>query len=532
MQPQLPPWGQVCEADEPLMEKQRQLAMAVEQAGESIVVTDAEGFIVYVNPAFESTTGYRRAEVLGQNPRILKSGAHNRAFYEDMWQELTRGQTWRGRLINKRKDGTLYHEEASISPVADETGRIVSYVAVKRDITRETDLEKQFHEAQRMEAVGQLAGGVAHDFNNLLSVILGCVELLEEKASLDEPSAKYLGMVQQAASRATQLTTQLLAFSRRQVLVQKVLDLNAVVTETEAMLGRLVRENIHIVTRLEKQLGRIKADPGQLQQCILNLAVNARDAMPEGGRLTIETQNIFLTEEYKYRHDMVPPGHYVLLSVTDNGIGMSPEVQSRIFEPFYTTKPKGHGTGLGLASIYGIVKQSSGYIWVYSEVGRGTTFKVYLPRTDQPLHPMELAPLRHSRLPAKLIGNVLLVEDDCAVRQVTRMFLEDAGLTVLEAASSEDAIQIAASEGAALRVLITDLMLPGKDGIRLAGELLVRSPGLKVILMSGYTEHGLPDPTSLQEATFLSKPFSRKELIDRVASLLGHWGIIKPIRGS
>jgi len=495
--------------------------MAVEQAGESIVITNPDGLITYVNPAFEATTGYRREEVLGQNPRVLKSGAHNRAFYEDMWQQLARGQTWRGRLINKKKDGTLYHEEASISSVADDRGRVVSYVAVKRDITRETDLEKQFHEAQRMEAVGQLAGGVAHDFNNLLSVILGCVEILQDRAGLDETTTKYLGMVHQAAKGASQLTSQLLAFSRRQVLVQKVLDLNAVVTETETMLRRLIRENIHIVTRLGENLGRIKADAAQLQQSILNLAVNARDAMPEGGTLTIETGNALLTEEYQGRHDVVQPGHYVLLTVTDNGTGMSPEVQSRIFEPFYTTKPKGHGTGLGLATVYGIVKQSSGYIWVYSEQGKGTTFKIYLPRTDRPLQPMEPVPSNYTKSPAGLTGNVLLVEDDPGVRNLTRSILEDAGLSVLEATSAEEALDMShRKRDDLLHLLVTDLMLPGKDGVSLAQELLSYFPELKVILISGYTEHGLPDPTSVKGAMFLSKPFSRCELIQRAVSLL------------
>ena len=437
-----------------------------------------------------------------------------------MWQLLARGQTWRGHLINKRKDGTLYSEEASISPVTDETGRVVSYVAVKRDITRETDLEKQFHQAQRMEAVGQLAGGLAHDFNNLLSVILGCVELLQDRVGLDEIAARYLDMMHQAAKGATQLIGQLLAFSRRQVLVQNVLDLNAVVAETETMLRRLIRENVHIVTRLGEKLGRIKADHAQLQQSILNLAVNARDAMPEGGTLTIETENIFLTEEYQGRHDVVQPGRYVLLSVTDNGTGMSPEVQSRIFEPFYTTKPKGHGTGLGLATVYGIVKQSSGYIWVYSEAGKGTTFKIYLPRTDEALQPKELVPSNLTKSLASLTGSVLLVEDDPAVRNLTHMFLEEAGLSVIEAASAEDALDMSRWKRDDLRLLVTDLMLPGKDGVSLATELLSRFPELKVILISGYTEHGLPDPMSVKGAKFLSKPFSRCELIERAVSLL------------
>jgi PAS domain S-box-containing protein len=418
-----------------------QLAMAVEQAGESIVITDADGLITYVNPAFQRITGYTLNELLGQHPRILKSGAHNQSFYEAMWATLKRGETWRGRFINKRKDGTLYHEEALISPVVDEADRVVGYVAVKRDITRETDLEQQFHAAQRMESIGQLASGIAHDFNNLLAAILGNVELLEETIDKSETAQKQLTVVRQAATRATNLTRQLLAFSRRQVLQPQVINVNDVVAETVTMLGRVLGDNIRVVTQLESKLERVNADAGQLQQTILNLTVNARDAMPKGGTLTIETANVVLTEEYRSRHDVVQPGEYVLLSVADSGTGMTPEVQDRIFEPFFTTKPKGQGTGLGLATVYGIVKQTGGYIWLYSEMGRGTIFKVYLPRTHRSSRPKE--PSVRPALPrssAKLTGTVLLVEDDPIVRELVRTFLEETGLTVIEASSAEDAL--------------------------------------------------------------------------------------------
>ncbi len=500
--------------------RQPQLAMAVEQAGESIVITDVSGQITYVNPAFERTTGYTRQEVLGRNPRILKSGAQTGIFYEQLWQALVRGETWRGRFINKRKDGTLYHEEASISPVVDPAGRIVSYVAVKRDITREQGLEEQFHAAQRMESIGQLAGGIAHDFNNLLAVILGNLELLEERIGTDPVARNRLAVARQAGKTATGLTRQLLAFGRRQVLLKQVLDLNAVVSETLLMLGRLLGANVHVVTRLEKDLARIEADPGQLQQCILNLAVNARDAMQGGGTLRIETENVMLTDEYRGTHGVVQRGDYVLLSVADNGTGMSPDVQTRIFEPFFTTKPKGQGTGLGLATVYGIVKQSGGYVWVYSELGTGTIFKIYLPRTAQPQYRREPTTSCTMVKTSNLNGTVLLVEDDPTVREITRRFLGETGLTVLEAETAEDAIRQSTGWKNEPELLVTDLMLPGKDGVTLAGELLNRFPELKVIIVSGYTEHGLPDPTSLRSARFLSKPFSRHELAMLVASML------------
>jgi two-component system, cell cycle sensor histidine kinase and response regulator CckA len=498
-----------------------QLAMAVEQAGESIIITNPDGLITYVNPAFERITGYTLAELIGQSPRILQSGAHNHCFYETMWETLKRGDTWKGRFMNKRKDGTLYHEEASISAVADAGGRLIGYVGVKRDITRETDLEQQFHAAQRMESIGQLASGIAHDFNNLLAAILGNVELLEETVGKNEVAKRQLTVVRQAASRATHLTRQLLAFSRRQVLQPQVMNVNDVVTETVTMLGRVLGDNIHVVTLLEKDLARVNADSGQLQQTILNLAVNARDAMPKGGTLTIETANVVLTEKYRARHDVVQPGEYVVLSVRDTGTGMSPEVQDRVFEPFYTTKPKGQGTGLGLATVYGIVKQSGGYIWLYSEMEKGTIFKIYLPRTDRSLRPKESIECpKVIRSSAKLAGTALLVEDDSIVRELVRSFLEETGLSVVEASSAEDAFLIPLPCDSPPRLLVTDHVLPGKDGVSLAIQMLARFPSLKIILMSGYTEHGLPNPQSLEAAGFLTKPFSRHELHEKIASLL------------
>lgn len=498
-----------------------QLGMAVEQAGESIIITDADGLITYVNPAFERTTGYTLNELLGQHPRVFKSGAHSQSFYEALWATLKRGDTWRGRFINKRKDGTLFHEEASISPVVNNAGGISGYVAVKRDITRETDLEQQFHAAQRMEAVGQLASGIAHDFNNLLAAILGNVELLEETAGTNQTVRDRLTVVRQAANRATGLIRQLLAFSRRQALQPEVLNLNEVVNETVTMLGRLLGDNIGIVTHLTPQLFKINADAGQLQQTILNLAINARDAMPEGGTLTIATSNVELTDEYLTSHRVVQPGKYVLLSVGDSGTGMTHEVQSRIFEPFFTTKPKGKGTGLGLATVYGIVKQSGGYIWVYSEVGRGSIFKIYLPKTERLSAPQgTVIASNFDKRSAKLNGAVLVVEDDSILRELIGGFLKETGLTVVEASCAEDALLIPFPSGKAPRLLVTDHVLQGKDGVTLAIELRSRFPELKVILMSGYIDHGLPDPQTLKEARFLSKPFSRRQLQEEVMSVL------------
>ena len=345
------------------------------------MITDPEGTILYVNPAFEAVSGYTRAEAVGQNPRILKSGNQDAAFYRRMWEALARGEVWTGRLVNRRKDGVLFEEDATIGPVRDASGQLTSYVAVKRDVTNETRLERQLLQAQKIEAVGRLAGGIAHDFNNLLGVIIGYAELVRRGLAGPSPGSK-VDQIRKATERAAALTRQLLAFSRKQVLQPKILDLNGVLGGAEPMLRRLIGEDIEMKTILEPRLGRVSR-PLQIEQIVMNLALNARDAMPEGGDLTLETRNATLDASYVTQHPIVPPGRYVLLSVSDTGTGMDAATQAHAFEPFFTTKATGKGTGLGLATVYGIVKQSEGYIWLYSEVGVGTTFKIYLPRVDE-----------------------------------------------------------------------------------------------------------------------------------------------------
>jgi PAS domain S-box-containing protein len=312
-------------------EQQARLSQAVEQTMESIVITDPQGTILYVNPAFESVTGYGRAEVLGGNPRILKSGYQDAVYYRRMWQTIAGGGVWQGRLVNRRKDGTLFEEDATIGPVRDASGRIVNYVAVKRDVTNETRLERQLMQAQRLEAVGRLAGGVAHDFNNLLGVIMGYAEITRRRLPPGDPLQEKLDEILKAAERATSLTRQLLAFSRQQVLQPRVLDLNAVVSDMEKMLRRLIGEDIALSTALEPGIGNIKADPGQIEQVIMNLAVNARDAMPRGGRLAIETHAAEFDADFVARHPLAKPGRYVLLAVSDTGAGMDAETQAHAF---------------------------------------------------------------------------------------------------------------------------------------------------------------------------------------------------------
>jgi PAS domain S-box-containing protein len=495
------------------------LAAAVEQSADSIMVTDLGGAIVYVNPAFERLSGYARSEVTGQNPRFLKSGRHDPAFYRAMWTALERGEAWSGSLVNRRRDGSLYESEAVISPVRDAAGRISHFVEVARDVTHERSLEAQLRQAQKMEAVGQLAGGVAHDFNNLLTAIVGYSDFLLAEMKPGDRRRAEVGEIRRAADRAGALTQQLLAFSRRQVLQPQVLDLNGVIDGVVPMLRRLIGEHIDLATVLEPVLGRVRADPAQLEQVIVNLAVNARDAMPAGGTVTIETSNADLDAKYARPHGAaVRPGSYVLVAVTDTGIGMDAETQAHLFEPFFTTKELGTGSGLGLATVYGIVKQSDGYIWVYSEPGHGSSFKVYLPRVDAEAEPIE--PPRPSSAAAGGSETVLVVEDEPAVRRLVGQILGRRGYRVLSAPDGQTAVSIFSKDPAAVDLLVTDVVMPGIGGVDLAERLTAERPGLRVLYLSGYpetsaTQRGLP-----AGAAFLGKPFAPADLARKVREVL------------
>jgi len=396
--------------------------------------------------------------------------------------------------------------------------RIVRIVGTVQDITEQAHLEEQFRQAQKMEAVGRLAGGVAHDFNNLLMLIKGYSELLAERGRADETVRRYAVEIDGAADRATALTRQLLAFSRRQVLEPRVLDLNEVVKDVQRMLVRLIGEDIELVTRLEPA-GRVRVDPGQLEQVILNLAVNARDAMPRGGRLTIETTDVVLDDGYARQHNGVQPGAYVMLAMSDTGAGMSEEVRAHIFEPFYTTKEKGKGTGLGLATVYGIVRQSGGNIWVYSELGRGTIFKMYFPRVEAPAESLR----GRSTLGDFPRGTetVLLAEDAEQVRALAREFLEGLGYRVLEATDVHHAIEFAEKHQGPIDVLVTDLVMPQMGGRELAQRLAALRPAIRVLYMSGYTDEMIIGGEGLGPGVaFLQKPFTREVLARRMRELL------------
>jgi PAS domain S-box-containing protein len=497
----------------------KRLATAVEQAGEIIMITDLKGEIQYVNPAFERITGYRCVEAIGKNPRILKSGEQDEAFYKELWATLLRDEIWFGTLTNRRKDGTLYEQDTVISPVRDGSGKVVNYVGVLRDNTRERRLEEQLRQSQKMEAIGTLAGGVAHDFNNLLTVIEGYSDLLLSRLGEGNPLASEVREIRKASDSASSLTRQLLAFSRMQVFQPKVLDLNGLVANVRKMLGRLIGENIELVTLPGENLGRVKADPGQIEQVLLNLVVNARDAVPDGGRITIETSNVTLDESFASKQVAFRPGPYVMLTVADTGTGMDKETMSRIFEPFFTTKDTGKGTGLGLATVYGIVKQSNGYVWTYSEPGHGTTFKVHLPRVDE--QPEEEAP--RPQIPARSSGSetVLVVEDIEMVRNLVHEVLVNYGYTVLEASDGNEALALCARLKEPIHLLVTDMMMPKMSGTELAKAVSSIRPGIRVLYMSGYTEYGSTENSGLPGGSFfIQKPFSIAGLTRKVREVL------------
>ncbi len=503
-----------------LTKAQQRLTIAVEQSADSVVITGTDGAILYVNPAFERVTGYGHTEVIGRNPRLLKSDKQDRTFYQHLWQTITSDLVWTGRLINRKKDGSLYTEDVTISPVHNQAGEIVNYVAVKHDVSREVQLEEQFRQSQKMEAMGRLAGGIAHDFNNLLTVIQVSTWLLQRQIRPEDPRWEYVQRIQETVERATNLIKQLLSFSRRQIIEPQTLSLNRVVGDLSRMLQRIIGEDVELATSLAPDLWPIRVDPSQMEQVIVNLAVNARDAMPGGGTLTIETANVVIDEAYAAYHVGARPGEHVLLSISDTGMGMDDEVKAHIFEPFFTTKERGQGTGLGLSTVFGIVNQNGGYVWVYSEVGKGTTFKVYFPRAEElgvqePAHTLPLVE------DGKGTETLLVVEDEVAVRELVVRVLKAHGYQILEAGDGPEALQISEQHDGPIDLLLTDVIMPRMNGGELHERLRVPRPEMRVLYISGYTDdaiahHGVLDPGT----RLLSKPFSMEALIHAVRSAL------------
>jgi PAS domain S-box-containing protein len=504
------------------LDQLNRLATAIHQAGEAILLADLDGTITYVNPAFERATGYSAAEALGHNPRLLKSGLQDESTYQELWNTITDGRTWRGRLVNRRKDGSHFTEDASISPVFGADGAIAGFVAVKRDVTDRLRLEHEVSQKHKLEAVGTLAGGVAHDFNNMLSVILGNVEL-----GLADPTqfgADQLMEIRQAAEHSARLTRQLLAFARKQTIAPRRLDLNAAVSDTLALVRGLVGDHIEVGWKPAAELWPVWMDPSQVEQILANLAVNARDAIGQRGSLTISTHNFELEAEIESQPGL-EAGEYIVLTVEDDGRGMDQEACARAFEPFFSTRQPGGGVssaGLGLATVYGIVRQNKGWIFVTSAIGRGTTFTLYFPR-----HQTDSGALPLQALSPAAAKSVLLVEDEPAMLKIVTRILAKAGYQVHATATPEEALRVAATTSSSIDLLLTDMLLPGISGPDLAAQLLAKHPKMAVVYMSGHSREtiaarGLKAPTH-----FLHKPFSATELAGTLRDALRH-----PIGGS
>jgi PAS domain S-box-containing protein len=494
------------------------LAAVVEQSAESIIITSLDGAIEYVNPAVEQLTGYTREELVGQNPRILKSGKQDAEVYHGMWASLLAGDAWSGRITNKRKDGSLFEAAAVVFPVRGAGGDVVNYVAGMHDVTHELQIEEQLRQAQKMEIAGRLAGGVAHDFNNLITVITGRAQLLLRSDSVTPAQRRDIELIRETANHAAALTRQLLAFSRKQAIMPRVLDLNTVLSHMTRMLRRLIGEDIELFIAPGEGIGRVKADPGQLEQVVLNLVVNARDAMPDGGRITVATANVRLDDHFARVRVDLPPGDYVMLAVTDTGCGMDAETQAHVFEPFFTTKAADKGTGLGLSTVYGIVKQSDGDIVIESERGAGATFKVFLPLVtgDSDVE----TPGARVNLP-RGTETVLVAEDEDAVRSVAKELLSLCGYSVLEARNGREGLDLARAHPGPIHLLLTDVVMPVMSGTELAQHLAALRPAMKVLFMSGYTN----DTVALRriaegEIPLLEKPFTTEALARQVRAAL------------
>lgn len=500
-------------------QERERLLSAIEQAGDMIVITDPQGAIQYINPAFERTTGYSHHESLGQNLCIFKSGQQDQTFYQKVWVDVASGRTWQGRMTNQRKDGSSFTVEATISPVLDVSGRIANFVAVEHDITEQLKLSAQLQQAQKLESVGRLAGGVAHDFNNLLSVILGYGEIALQNLDTDHPLSEPLQEIHQAANRAKDLTRQLLAFSRKQVLKAQVIDIRETVSGFEKLLRRMIGEDIELVLELGNSALAVKADVSQLEQVLMNLAVNARDAMPDGGTLRIETCATEMDEMYADGKLGLTPGSYVMVAVSDTGTGMDSDTLERLFEPFFTTKGVDKGTGLGLAVSYGIIKQHGGNIWVYSEPGQGTVFKIYLPMV---LEKEQLpAPCAQQYEPIIGTATILVVEDDLPVRKLACTILNAKGYRVLAAEGVQDAITMARLSNEPIHLLLTDVVMPVMNGPEVHRRIAQIHPRVKVLYMSGYTGDMIARQGIFNEGMqFIQKPFTVSRLLEKVANAL------------
>ncbi len=514
---------QVTERTEQLQQELRvreRLTAAIDQAGEMVVVTDTQGTILYVNPAFEMVTGYSRDEALGQNPRLLKSGVQDDAFYARMWATVAAGQTWQGRLVNRKKNGTLYTEDSTIAPVRDAAGVLSSFVAVKRDVSREVKVAAQLLQAQKMEGLGRIAGGVAHDFNNLLSLILNYTAFAMEEVGGQTPVHDYLSEVRSAAYRAAALTSRLQALGRRRAGQPRPLHLNAELTRLEEQILQLLGPEIEFVQSCKSDLGWVEADPAQLEQLILALVANGRDAMPNGGRLFLESSSMEVAAEPGVAQGELQPGPHAVLVFRDTGAGMDESTVARIFDPFYVALGTHRGDGMALASAYGIARQSGGTILVESTPGQGTTFRVCLPLRQRPTV-VEATPTQVQTSLPVVEHTILVVEDEPALCRVVCRTLATAGYQVLMAESGEAALEVAARHSSGIALLLTDVVMSGINGKTLASKLQEARPGIAVLFMSGYTDDAFGEDGEVDvDIHFVHKPFTSAELLAKVRGLL------------
>jgi two-component system, cell cycle sensor histidine kinase and response regulator CckA len=522
----MPGGGTVCacrdlsqreEAEKARAQAEAKYRTLVEQVNAITYISEIgiNGHWYYVSPQVES--------ILGYTPEEWLAIAHNWAemihpddldIVKAAEESSAKGEPFQAEFRLQRKDGReVWLNDTGVVVQGSNSHPVMEGIIV--DITERKVLETQLQQSRKMEAVGRLAGGIAHDFNNLLTIITGYTDLALSRPSVPLDLRSDIERVENAAARAAALVRQLLAFSRKQVLQPKTLDLNAIVLNMDTLLRRLIDDHIEMVTCVQDNLGKVKADPAQVEQVIMNLVVNARDAMPKGGRLLLETSNVDLDSAYALDHMSVKPGRYVMLAVSDTGVGMDDGTVAHIFEPFYTTKESGRGTGLGLSTVYGIVKQSGGYIWVYSEPGKGSTFKVYLPRVDELVEHEE--PKRTPFIEQRATETILLVEDEEAVRDLVRTILTGQGYEVIVALDPDHAESIAGKFPGDIHLLLTDVVMPGTSGRELAARIMVTRPAIRVLYMSGYTENVITSGGLLEPGlAFLQKPFSPAALVQKI----------------
>lgn len=498
-------------------ERQR-LMSAIKQSGEIVVITDINGTIQFVNPMFETITGYSQDEAIGQNPRILKSGHHDQAFYETLWETILAGKLWTGRIINKRKDGTLYTNECSISPVKKENGEIVNFVWIARDITKQLEIEKGLAQAQRMDSIGSLAGGIAHDFNNILFPILGMSEILMEDLSPESSEYEYTEEIFRAARRGRDLVKQILAFSRKSEHMKLPIRVQQVLKEVFKLVRSTIPSNIEISQYIQSDCGLVMADPTQVHQIAMNLITNAYHAVEQtGGKISVRlTEADLASDDLAGTH--LKPDKYAMLSISDTGCGIDPMVKDKIFEPYFTTKEQGKGTGLGLAVVYGIVKEYHGDIKVYSEVGKGTTFNVYLPIMEKPTEAVTVSQAERYETGSE---RILLVDDEEPITRLEKQMLERLGYHVTSRINSVEALEAFKANPDAFDLVLTDMTMPNMTGDQLARELISIKPDIPIIICTGFSEKiSQKRAKDFGIKGFLMKPIIKSEMAHVIRKVL------------